>query len=382
MPTGGAAPAADDILILVACGEGDDEGTGISLSTANGFVSALAEQDGADDDALEENPENNCEVFWKRAVGGDSAPVVADSGDHTTCAIHNFSGVKTTGDPWNVTAGGDDSNANDTSGVIPGATTTVNNTLVVLVQGTSNNATATTNCGAVTNADLTSITERFDSSNTAGLGGGHCVITGEKASSGTYANSTLTMGATTFKAAFSIALEPANQPESFTEIWDLNNGINFAGSGHRLTNPMTASASIVVTLSTSVDEVTAGATALTGVDQTTPVGTHCTATSTSTSTSTVTCAADATDWLIDTSYGWGTTNTPGADQTARWEQENIAGATSGGGSTQLGSADDVMSWSGYGNAQWVIGALPVNEAAGGPTCAAGQNIALLGVGCR
>lgn len=204
---------AGDIILVVACGEGDTTGgTQISLSTANGFaaVSGITNPiSGDDNDATEENPENDCAVFWKRAVGGDSAPVIADSGDHTTCAGHLFRGVKTTGNPWNVAASGNDSNANDTSGVIPGATTTVTDTLVVLVQGTSNNATGTANCGAVTNANLTSITERFDSSNTSGLGGGHCIITGQKAASGSYANSTLTMGATTYKAAFSVALEPA-----------------------------------------------------------------------------------------------------------------------------------------------------------------------------
>lgn len=208
-PTMPGSIVANDILILVACGEGDDEGVGIALTTANGFASVIAEQDGADNDALEEDPESNCEVFWKRAVGGDSAPVVTDSGDHTTCAVHQFRGTKKTGNPWNASAGGNDSNANDTSANIPGATTTADNCLVVLIQSTSNNATSTANCGAVTNANLANITERFDSSNTSGLGGGHCIITGELATQGTYATSTLTMGATTFKAAFSIALEGA-----------------------------------------------------------------------------------------------------------------------------------------------------------------------------
>jgi hypothetical protein len=115
--------------------------------------------------------------------------------------------VKTSGNPWDDTpTSGNDSNANDTTAVIPGYTSTTNGQLIVLIQGTSNNATATTNCGAVTNADLASLTERFDSSNTLGLGSGHCIITGEKATAGSIASSTLTMSATTFKAAFAIGL--------------------------------------------------------------------------------------------------------------------------------------------------------------------------------
>ena len=102
------------------------------------------------------DPANRIGVYWKRAVGADSAPVVTDSGDHTTCQIHAFTGVKQSGDPWNITAGGNDSGINDTTANIPGATTTVANTLVVLIEGTSfDHATSgTAECGAATNADI------------------------------------------------------------------------------------------------------------------------------------------------------------------------------------------------------------------------------------
>ena len=119
-----------------------------------------------------------------------------------------------TGDPWDVTAGGNDTAANDTSANIPGDTTTLANTLVVLVESTSfNHATSgTAECGAATNANLGTITERADNVNTIGLGGGHCMITGTKATAGTYATSTLTMANTTFKGAMSIALKPVPVP--------------------------------------------------------------------------------------------------------------------------------------------------------------------------
>lgn len=208
-PTMPGTILADDILLAVGCGEGNDDGLGIPLTTANGFAAVTVAENGSDGDSTEESPELNCRVYWKRAVGSDSAPVFTDSGDHTTCAVHQFRGVKTSGDPWNVIASGNDANENDTSAVVPGATTTANNVLVVLVQGTSNNANSNTNCGDVTNADLANITERFDGSNTNGLGSGHCIITGEKASAGSYTDSTLTMASTTYKAAFSIALEGA-----------------------------------------------------------------------------------------------------------------------------------------------------------------------------
>lgn len=202
MPTGGAAPAADDILLLVV----ESENQAISLTTANGFVQIPNSPQSAGTAAT--NPASRLAVYWKRAVGGDAAPVVADPGDHATAQIHCFSGCKTTGDPWNVIGAGNDGGANDTTGVIPGATTTVPNCLVVLLCSTSNNATSTTNFSGWTNADLAALTERTDNSNTIGLGGGHGMATGEKATAGTYGNTTVTLGATSFKGAFSIALEP------------------------------------------------------------------------------------------------------------------------------------------------------------------------------
>jgi hypothetical protein len=424
--------AANDIVLLVVTGEHDRNAH--ALTTANGFVQIGSTVFGGDGDATEENPEIGLSVWWRRGPG--SAPVVTDTGDHTSCALHRFTGAITSGDPWDVQASGNDSNANDTSASIPGATTTVADTLVVLVQGTSNNATATTNCGAYTNADLASITEQFDSTSTSGLGGGHCIVTGTRASIGSYAASTATLSATTYKGGFSIALKPATTgdplissvqgtttlsltiptlatsgsdrllfvgaaasagafgststvvrggSESFAEDWDINNANHFHVSGHHFVAPATATASIVVTFGTTRDEATAGAIAFTGVDQTTPVGTPGTNTGATAGPATVTVSAADTEWLVDTAYSLVSAITVGADQASAWEQEAIAGAVSGGSSTQLGSvAGDVMSWSWSGGSnEWVIGAIPLKPVSGEPsTCTAGQSMALMGVGCR
>lgn len=198
--------APNDIILDVA----ESENQAIALTIANGFAEVTNSPQSAGTAAV--SPANRLAVFWKRARGDDAYPTITDSGDHTTCNVIVFTGVKQTGDPWDVTAGGNDSAANDTSANIPGATTTVANTLVVLVQGTSNDATVTTNCGTVTNADLGTKTERVDSTNLLNLGGGHCVITAPKTAVGAYATSTLTLSATTFKGAMSIALAPEPIP--------------------------------------------------------------------------------------------------------------------------------------------------------------------------
>lgn len=198
-----ASMVANDVCLLAV----ESENQAISLTTANGFVEVptWSPQFAGTADT---NPASRLALFWKRTVGGDAAPVVADSGDHTTGQIHCFSGVTTSGDPWDIGAGGNDGGANDTTGTIPGATTTVDDTLVVLITTTSRNFTSTTECSAWTNADLTSLTEWTDNTNTAGLGGGHCMATGIKGSAGAYTTTTVTLANTSYKGAISLALKP------------------------------------------------------------------------------------------------------------------------------------------------------------------------------
>jgi len=200
-PTMPAGINAGDLLFLVA----ESENQAITLSTANGFTEISSSPQSAGTAAT--SPASRLAVFSKTAAGGDTAPVVADSGDHTSCMVYLVQGGDPT-TPINAQAGGNDSGANDTSAVIPGVTTTVDNAFIILITSTSNNATATTNCGAATNANLTGITEVTDSSNTAGLGGGHCLITGTMPTAGATGNTTLTLSATSFKGAITIAIAP------------------------------------------------------------------------------------------------------------------------------------------------------------------------------
>jgi len=198
-----AGMLANDVCLLAV----ESENQNIALTTANGFVQVPTSPQSAGTAAV--NPASRLALFWKRTVGGDAAPVVTDSGDHTTGRIHCFSGVITSGNPWDAGAGGNDGGANDTTGTIPGATTTSPDTLVVLITSNSRNGTSTANCSAWTNASLTSLTERSDNTNTAGLGGGHCMATGVKAAAGPYAATTVTLATTSFKGAISLALKPA-----------------------------------------------------------------------------------------------------------------------------------------------------------------------------
>jgi len=205
-PTGGGAPALNDIAILVV----ESENQVISLTTPNGFAELGAQANKAAGTAAVD-PASRLAVYWKRCAGGDSAPVVAAPGNHATARIYLFSGCKTSGDPWNVYAEGNDGGANDLTGVIPGATTTIADCLIFLICTSSYNSTQTTELGTTafwTNANLANIVERGDNTNTAGLGGGHGSATGEKAGAGAYVATTVSLAHTSYKGAMSIALEP------------------------------------------------------------------------------------------------------------------------------------------------------------------------------
>ena len=147
-------------------------------------------------------------VFWSRYNGTQGNPTTSDSGDHQAGRIIGIRGATTSGNPWNVTAGGVEA-ASDTSGSIPGATTTVGNTFVVAVVTASlPDATGTANFSSWANANLTSVTERTDNTVTAGNGGGLGVVTGIKATAGTYGNTTVTLASSAYKGMMSIAIKP------------------------------------------------------------------------------------------------------------------------------------------------------------------------------
>src|SRR3989344_2900064 len=236
--------AADDVCLLAV----ESENQTISLTTANGFVQVPTWSPQSAGSAAT-NPASRLALSWKRTVGGDAAQVVADSGNHVTGRIHGFSGALNSGNPWDTGAGGNDGAANDTSATVPGSTTTVADTLVVLITSTSNNATSTANCSAWTNADLANLTEQADNTNTAGLGGGHCMATGEKATAGSYATTTVTFSATSYKGAISLALKPPLPPAgpdatSYTNGTEA--GLNFSacattGCGGRIGQAITVS---------------------------------------------------------------------------------------------------------------------------------------------
>ena len=145
-------------------------------------------------------------VFWSRYNGTQTAPVTSDSGDHQVGAICAYSGVITTGDPWDVTSGGTDT-VSDTSGSIPGATTTGVDRLIVIAG--AGNDDADTPVTTVTNADLSSISAaRVNAETALGNDGGVTIFDAVKSGAGAYGATALTYTAATTKGMMTIALKP------------------------------------------------------------------------------------------------------------------------------------------------------------------------------
>ena len=199
-----AGIATNDILLLF-------------LETSNQAIS-ISNQNGGTWTAVTNSPQYcgtaagttgaRLTVFWSRYNGTQGAPTTSDSGDHQLGRMIAIRGAVSSGNPWDVTAGGTEA-VSDTSGSIPGATTTVANTLVVTAIATSlPDLSSTTRFSAWTNANLTSLTERTDNSITAGNGGGLGVATGIRAATGAYGNTAVTLATAAYKGMMSIAVKP------------------------------------------------------------------------------------------------------------------------------------------------------------------------------
>jgi parallel beta-helix repeat protein len=147
-------------------------------------------------------------VFWSRYNGTQGAPTISDSGDHQAARMIAVRGAVASGNPWDVTAGGVEGTS-DTSGSIPGATTTVNNTLIITaIAAALPDSTNTANFESWTNANLTSITERVDNAQKEGNGGSIGIVTGIRSAAGAYGNTAVTLATAAYKGIISIAIKP------------------------------------------------------------------------------------------------------------------------------------------------------------------------------
>lgn len=162
-------------------------------------------------------------IFWKRATSNSEADVsISDAGDHIVASILAFRGCLEAGTPTNVTAGDVETSTTATSVTIPGATTTVNNCLIVMITSVMTDDTITNQySGSWSNGNVTSLTERKELCLQHGNGGGFMVATGVKAAAGNYGSTTCTLAQGTRQGRISLALAPAKARSAMNLVMPL-----------------------------------------------------------------------------------------------------------------------------------------------------------------
>jgi hypothetical protein len=147
-------------------------------------------------------------VLYRVSTTGTDNTEINDSGDHQHGRIIGIkTGTFDTGTPFNVSEVG--TQAATKAGSVPGATTTVAETLVVAaISGNLPDANGTAEFSEWANASLASITEQIDNASEAGDGGAFGVATGVKAAAGAYGATTVTCATEAERACCSFAIAP------------------------------------------------------------------------------------------------------------------------------------------------------------------------------
>lgn len=192
---------ANDIGLLVIETSGD--GTTVDITTPTGWEAVP----GSPVTDVATAAGSKLQVWWKRAASAsEGAVTVPDSGDHQMARIFAFRNCIATGDPWDVTTTGNKTTASTTA-TVPAVTTTVSDTLIVMIVGRPNDNNSESHFGVPVNSNLTNRVERAEVGSLTGNGGGFVLSTGVKATAGDTGTSTLSKSVSTTDTYMVIALK-------------------------------------------------------------------------------------------------------------------------------------------------------------------------------
>jgi hypothetical protein len=144
-------------------------------------------------------------VYYQIATGADATTSVADTGDHN-CAIKVCIRGADTTTPFDATSGGVQASAATTLNM-PDVTTSVADCLIVYGIALDIDGASTARMDTLTNANLTSLTERHDQTVATADGGGIGVITGVKATAGAVGTTTVAV-TSTIATYLTMAIKP------------------------------------------------------------------------------------------------------------------------------------------------------------------------------
>lgn len=153
---------------------------------------------------------------------------------------------------------------------------------------------------------------------------------------------------------------------SMEEKWDRGFATHYGQTGYILKGQATGAQTVTSTLDdTTPYEQSVIVTSVTGVDQTTPVGTAASASGNSTTPSVTVTGVSSDGMVVDNiATESGSISSVGADQTQRGTHAGAGGFMSGASSTQPGTAGGAMSWTLAIAENWDIGAIEFKPAAG------------------
>lgn len=161
--------------------------------------------------------------------------------------------------------------------------------------------------------------------------------------------------------AFGGNSDAVNAPEAYTDMtyaagqmvpkWNLIGAVYLRNVCEYLLNPSTAGGAVTYTLNAVDTVLSVAAIALSGVDQSNPLGTEVgNAVGGGTAEVTVTVPSEPGDLVVDHFFGGGTVIAVSQGNTSRAEQENIGAAASMGISTEAGAASVITGWTRTGTA--------------------------------
>lgn len=161
-------------------------------------------------------------AIWRRIQSGDTAPQIADAGDHMVARMIIIRGCVTSGNPWDFATASSETTA-DTSVSIAAGTTLGVNRLIMAAFSTGQDTASTAGATSWTNVSLGSVTEQMDNWTSSGTGGGFSMATGTKAATGSTGTTTATLSLTAnFKAQLLIAFIGAPISASVGQVVETN----------------------------------------------------------------------------------------------------------------------------------------------------------------
>ena len=192
-------------------------------------------------------------VWWKRLTGAEVSPVATQGGtiDHQCGVMILLAGCVTAGNPWSVIGSAVETTV-DTSVAVTGATTDVDNCLVLAAATSSYDSDTGQGTGAPVNADLAGIKYEANYNTKMGNGGGVIVCSGTKVVAGAYTTTTFTLSQASDKGLMSIAFKPLLSTATYSLVC-LPGAYALAGQA-------------VTLLYTRIVTLAAGAYVLTGTD--------------------------------------------------------------------------------------------------------------------